>query len=192
MCSKLPAIFTLFPVLSLWVHVQLRSFYLRSTFDGAHARKNTRLCLPAQLQCSCSGAEEPGSEGRYGHVTVEEPGNEAGLYSVSITNLRKQLKALTALTNVLHTSLPKREVGGLLSVSTFNHKRASMSCVQRLNALEANNWTNNNAQQGHQQLQSRVLTAPCHCEDGVAHCACRISYVQQYARLPCNKLFVKY
>ena len=42
--------------------MQLRSFYLRSTFDGAHVRKNTRLSLPAQLQCSRSRAEEPGSE----------------------------------------------------------------------------------------------------------------------------------
>ena len=145
--------------------MQLNSFYLRSTFDGAHVRKNTRLSLPAQLQCLCSGAEEPGSEGRYGHVTVEDPGNEASSYSVSITNLRKQLKTLTALTNVLHTSLPKRKVGSLLSVSTFNHKRRERERErerERLNALEANNWTNNNAQQGHQQLQSRVVTTPCH------------------------------
>ena len=57
------------------------------------------------------------------------------------------------------TSLPKRGVGTLLSVSTFNHKRAPMSCLQRLNVLKANNWTNNNIQRNHQQPQSQVLTA---------------------------------
>ena len=39
----------------------------------------------------------------------------------------------------------------------FNH---TMSCLQRLDALEANNWTNNNIEQNHQQLQS---------PDGIQH-----------------------
>ena len=30
------------------------------------------------------------------------------------------------------TSVPKREMGTLSSVSTFNHERAPMSCLQRL------------------------------------------------------------
>ena len=40
------------------------------------------------------------------------------------------------------TSLPERGVGALSNVSTFIHKRALTSCLQRLDALEANNWTN--------------------------------------------------
>ena len=50
----------------------------------------------------------------------------------------------------------KRGVGALLSVSTFKHERAPMSC---LHALEANIWTNNNLQRNHQWLWSRVLIA---------------------------------
>ena len=37
--------------------------------------------------------------------------------------------------------------------------RVPMSCLQRLDALEANNWTNNNIQRNHQWLQSRFLMA---------------------------------
>ena len=40
------------------------------------------------------------------------------------------------------TSLPKRGAGALLSVSAFNHKRVSMSCLQQLDILKA---TNNNS-----------------------------------------------
>ena len=40
------------------------------------------------------------------------------------------------------TSLSKRGMGTLLSVSAFNHKRASMSCLQQLDILKA---TNNNS-----------------------------------------------
>ena len=40
-----------------------------------------------------------------------------------------------------HTDVPKRGVGTLLSVSAFNHKRVPKSCLQRLDALEANNLT---------------------------------------------------
>ena len=36
------------------------------------------------------------------------------------------------------TSLPKRGVGILSTVSAFNYERAPMSCLQRLDALEAN------------------------------------------------------
>ena len=35
------------------------------------------------------------------------------------------------------TSLPKREVGALSTVSAFNHRKAPTSCLQRLDALEA-------------------------------------------------------
>ena len=42
------------------------------------------------------------------------------------------------------TSLPKRVVGDLSSGSTFKHERVPMSCLQRLNALKAKNWTSNN------------------------------------------------
>ena len=57
------------------------------------------------------------------------------------------------------TSLPKRGVGALLTVSAFNHKRVPTSCLQRLKALETNKSTQNNVQWNHQQLQNRVLTA---------------------------------
>ena len=57
------------------------------------------------------------------------------------------------------TSLPKREVGALSTVSAFNHERVPTSCLQRLKALKVNNWTQNNVQRNHQQLRSRVLTA---------------------------------
>ena len=53
------------------------------------------------------------------------------------------------------TSLPRKGVGALSSVSTFNHEGVPMSCLQQLKALEANNSTNNNIQRNHQQLQNR-------------------------------------
>ena len=62
------------------------------------------------------------------------------------------------------TSPSKRGVGVLLNVSAFNHERAPMSCLQRLDALEANNYTNNNVQWSHQRLQSQGLTAQQHSE----------------------------
>ena len=40
----------------------------------------------------------------------------------------------------------KKGVGTLSRVSTFNSERAPMSCLQQLDALKGNNWTNNNAQ----------------------------------------------
>ena len=57
------------------------------------------------------------------------------------------------------TSLPKSGVGALSTGSAFNHERVPTSCLQRLEALEANNWTQNNVQRNHQWLRSRVLTA---------------------------------
>ena len=33
-----------------------------STFDSAHVRKNTRVFMPVQLQCSRSRLWEPGNE----------------------------------------------------------------------------------------------------------------------------------
>ena len=40
-----------------------------------------------------------------------------------------------------------------------HHESAPMSCLQQLEALEANNCTQNNIQRDHQRLQSQVLTA---------------------------------
>jgi len=63
MCSKLPATFALFPVLSRgYAHAQLTSLYPLSTFIASHVRKNTRLSTLVQLQCSHSGAWEPRNE----------------------------------------------------------------------------------------------------------------------------------
>ena len=61
----LPLFFLLFWVFG-YTHTQLRSLCPLSTctFNGAHVRKNTRLFPPAQLQCSHSGAGEPGNEAR--------------------------------------------------------------------------------------------------------------------------------
>ena len=56
-------------------------------------------------------------------------------------------------------SLPKWGVGTLSTISAFNCERAPTSCLQRLKALEANNWTQNNVQRNHQRLRRRVLTA---------------------------------
>ena len=57
-----------FPLPSLFflhvssTHAQLRSLYPPSTFGAFHMTKNTRLSMSAQLQCSRSGAWEPGNE----------------------------------------------------------------------------------------------------------------------------------
>ena len=62
-CGKLPATFTLFPVLSRrYAHAQLSPLYLLSTFGAFHVTKNTRLSTPAQLQCLRSRAWKPGNE----------------------------------------------------------------------------------------------------------------------------------
>ena len=46
----------------------------------------------------------------------------------------------------------KEGVAILSSVSSFTHGRAPMSCLQQLDALEANVWTNNDVQRNNQQL----------------------------------------
>ena len=70
------------------------------------------------------------------------------------------LMSLTQYTVVSRTlQVCQRGGWALLTVSAFNHERAPTSCLQRLEALKANNWTQNNVQQNHQQLRSRVLTA---------------------------------
>ena len=77
----------------------------------------------------------------------------------------------------------KEGVGALSTVSAFNHERAPTSCLQRLEALEANNYTQNNMQRNHQRLRSRVRryttlrTVRCDGEHSVACGAHRISYV---------------
>ena len=82
------------------------------------------------------------------------------------------------------TNLPKRGVGALSTVSAFNHERPPTSCLQRLEALEANNWTQNNVQRNHQQFWSRVLTAhnTLNCTMWRwAYCSSRL-----VSRLPCS------
>ena len=90
-CSKLLATFALFPVLSCrHTHAQLSSLYPLSTFTTSHVRKNTRLFVPAQLQCSRSGAWEPGNEAntrlfmpaqlQCSRSWAWEPENEANIY----------------------------------------------------------------------------------------------------------------
>ena len=78
-CSKLPATFAFFPVLSLrYAHAPLRSFYLVSTFDGAHVRKNTWFFTPAKLQCLRSGACEPGNKAIIRMPTVYDKSFDEG------------------------------------------------------------------------------------------------------------------
>ena len=81
-----------------------------------------------------------------------------------------------------HTNLPKRGVGTLSSISAFTHKRAPMSGLQLVDALEANNLTItynriNSGFQVESWLHTTLWIAPCHHEDGVAHGAHHISYV---------------
>ena len=58
-----------------------------------------------------------------------------------------------------------------------------MSCLQRLDALKASNWTDNNVQRNNQRPQSRVLTAQNTLngtksgKHSVAQGAHRISYI---------------
>ena len=62
---KSPTAFTFSAVLSLQVCPLTIKVFLPTPapfFKGAvHMRKNTRLSLPAQFQCSYSGAGEPGN-----------------------------------------------------------------------------------------------------------------------------------
>ena len=67
-CSRLSAIFALFPVLSLRVLPPTIKVVLP-------LRKSTRLSLPVQLQCPCSGMGEPGNEAipkplRHGYLYI--------------------------------------------------------------------------------------------------------------------------
>ena len=49
-----------------------------------------------------------------------------------------------------------KEGGGHSStVSAFNHERAPTSCLQRLEALKANNWTQSNVQRNHHAAASK-------------------------------------
>jgi len=86
----------------------------------------------------------------------------------------------------------KKRVGTLLCVSTFNHERAPMSCLQQADSLEANTWANNE-QQNHQWLQSyawqytTLWTAPCHPDLGnVALVLTRDLSGQLYYKLTCK------
>ena len=67
---------------------------------------------------------------------------EQYLYYRSLTKKRLWAEHLT--------SFSKRGVGALPSVSAFNHERAPMSCLRRLDVLKPNNWTNNNVQRNNQ------------------------------------------
>ena len=106
------------------------------------------------------------------------PGNDYILYCMN--NYRSLPKEHPWAEHL--TSLPKRGVGTLSTISAFDHERAPMSCLQRLEAFEANNWMQNNVQQNHQQLRSQrhtttLWTIRCDGEHSVAHGAHRISYV---------------
>ena len=68
-------------------------------------------------------------------------------------------------------------MGALSTVSAFNHERAPTSCLQQIEAIEANNWTQNNAQRNHQRFRSRVLMAHDDSEHNVARGAHRNIYV---------------
>ena len=82
------------------------------------------------------------------------------------------------------TSLSKRGVGAFPNVSAFNHKRAPMSRLQRLDALKANNNPNNNVPWSHQQLQSQGLIAQQHSER--YHVAVSmVELTSIHAKLPC-------
>ena len=86
-------------------------------------------------------------------------------------------------------SLSKRGMGTLLSVFTFNHERVPMSCLQRLDALEANNWTNNNSvQRSHQRLQTQSLTAHNTLNSTICHRELTALVMSIYAKVPCNNL----
>ena len=62
-CSKLSATFVPFSFLSLIrPHTIKVASTSRLSFSASHVTKNTRLSMPAQLQCSCSRAWEPGNE----------------------------------------------------------------------------------------------------------------------------------
>ena len=84
-------------------------------------------------------------------------------------------------------SLSKRGVDTLLSVSTFNHERVPMSCLQRLDAHEANNWTNNNSvQRSHQRLLTQSLMVHNTLNSTICHRELTALVMSIYAKVPCN------
>ena len=80
--------------------------------------------------------------------------------------------------------------GALLSNSAFNHDRMPMSCLKRLDALKANNWTTitcNGTTSGFKVeswWHTTLWTAPHHCEHGVACNAHCISYIHLLWQMP--------
>ena len=71
-CIKLPTTFVPLLVLSL---IRPRTIKVASTsclsFTTSHVWKNTRLYMPAQLQCLCSRAWEPGNEAMSGWLETK-------------------------------------------------------------------------------------------------------------------------
>ena len=79
---------------------------------------------------------------------------------------------------------------------TFNYESAFMSCLQRLNALEANNWTNNNIQRSHSRFNVKswwhatLWMALCHCEHGPRQLSVRTTLAMSvYAKMPAVKYY---
>ena len=70
-------------------------------------------------------------------------------------------KASSGRNEHLIVKYPERASMGehLTCFSACNHERAPMLCLWQLDALEANNWTNNKVKQKHYQLLSWVLMA---------------------------------
>ena len=81
------------------------------------------------------------------------------------------------------TQVCQRGGGHSFECCAFNHERVLMSCLQRLDALEANNETNNDVQgttSGFRVKGTATLwMAPCHREHGVAHSVHRIRLYMQ-------------
>ena len=73
--------------------------------------------------------------------------------------------------------------GGLGLFQVFNHERTPMSHLQQLNALEANNRTNNEyTERINKQLRSNVIISML----WLAECTALVMSV--YAKQPCNNL----
>ena len=86
-----------------YAHTQLSSIYLLSTFGASHVRKNTRLSTPAQLQCSRSGAWEPGNEAT--HDIVLPPLGTTSLYYMYMENQVTEVISSVRPPGFLHTHL---------------------------------------------------------------------------------------
>ena len=75
------------------------------------------------------------------------------------------IKCFSTAPRVEHlTSRPRRGLGTFLSVSAFNHERASMSCSQQLNTFAANTWPNNSLQLSHPVASKSSPDSTQHCE----------------------------